>query len=466
MTPSESPASAKLPVTGRHVDLALKQLRTHGGRFRRHLAASGGAETASLQDPLSRHLQAPATLEDTGLSVSYLTDLVLKHITLLGRFMVQDVADRILLPVPLVNKILESIKKDRLVEVTSGTAYSTTTYHYRITDQGINRGAELMNLCRYAGPAPVSLDAYREVVTAQTIRKIAVEEETVRKAFSHLILTEDLLHRLGPAIGSARTMFLYGPPGNGKTAIAESIREIINQPIYLPHALMVGGQIILIYDPVTHTRVEGDPALPNPDLRWVRVRRPTVITGGELSLKNLDLDFNPISKYYEASLQMKANNGVFIADDFGRQQIEPQRFLNRWIVPLDRNVDYMTLHTGMKFEIPFDMLVVFATNIEPNKLVEEAFLRRIPYKIRVEHPSEEIFEAIFRMVCHSNGIDFQKEIFEYLLRNYYRKLRINLNACHPRDLIGHIIDSAFYHRQEPRLTRETIDMAWHNYLVD
>jgi len=260
-------------------------------------------------------------------------------------------------------------------------------------------------------------------------------------------------------------MFIYGPPGNGKTAIAETIGRLLPEMVYIPYALTVGGEIITVFDPVNHTpaQVEDDDKV---DKRWLLVKRPVVITGGELTLRMLDLDFNHISKYYEASLQMKANNGIFIADDFGRQQIEPQNFLNRWIVPLDRRIDFMTLHTGMKFSIPFDMLTIFSTNLEPKNLVDEAFLRRIPYKIKVDHPSEREYEAIFRMFCRDNGVDFNEDTFNHLLTHYYRKNGVKLNACHPRDIVEQIIVNSRYYRQPPKMSKEAIHDAWTNYFVE
>ena len=293
-----------------------------------------------------------------------------------------------------------------------------------------------------------------------------MSEENLKKAFSHLVLSESLLKRLGPAVSSGKAMFVYGPSGNGKTAIAETVGALLPDTVYIPYAITVGGQIIIMFDPVSHTPADCENGITDADQRWIKIKRPVVMTGGELSLKMLDLDFNPVTKYYEASLQMRANNGLFIADDFGRQQVDPQSLLNRWIVPLDRQVDFMTLHTGIKFEIPFDMLVIFSTNIEPKALADEAFLRRIRYKIKIDHPSEAKFETIFKMVCQSNAIPFKKDIFEYLMENYYRRLRVNLNACHPRDIIDQIIDSAHYYMHPPALTREGIDAAWQNYFVD
>jgi predicted ATPase with chaperone activity len=271
--------------------------------------------------------------------------------------------------------------------------------------------------------------------------------------------------RLGPAISSGKAIFIYGPPGNGKTTIAETMGGVLPGTVYMPYSIIVRGEIINIFDPVNHIPAEPEEGH-SADRRWLLIRRPVIMAGGELSLRMLDLDFNDIAKFYEAPLQIKANNGLFIVDDFGRQQVEPHSLLNRWIVPLDRRTDFMTLHTGMKFDVPFDQLVIFSTNIEPKKLVDEAFLRRIRYKIKIDHPSAEEYEAIFRRVCEHNGMEFRKDVFDYLMDNYYKRLAIKLNACHPRDIIDHIIDDAHYYDHPPQLTKEGVDAAWKNYFVD
>jgi len=228
----------------------------------------------------------------------------------------------------------------------------------------------------------------------------------------------------------------------------------------------VESEIITVYDPVNHIAVKPELGAEGVDQRWVRVQRPVIMAGGELTLKTLDLEFNPISKFYEAPAQMKANNGLFILDDFGRQQVDPMKLLNRWIVPLERRTDFFTLHTGMRFEIPFDQLVIFSTNIEPKNLVDEAFLRRIRYKVRIDHPTLQEYERIFKKMCESNAITFKKDAFDYLIEDYYRKFNVKLNACHPRDIIENIVDDAHYHNCSPELTKETVSAAWKNYFVE
>jgi len=447
------------------LEKALERQKAHGGRLGQNLIALGYIDQETLDMIFRRHPPAPSTVADTGLELAQIADLLMKHMLFMGDFMISDLADRVKLSPIVVESVLEVLRRDKFVEIKGGTGYSALTYTFKISDTGKNRAAELLELCRYVGPAPVSLNDYRLMVGTQTIKSAIVSEDNVKKAFSHLVLSDGVLKRLGPAISSGKAIFIYGPPGNGKTAIAETIGKLIPEDIYIPYALSVGGEIITMFDPVNHipSPVEDDPKI---DKRWILVKRPVVITGGELTLKMLDLDFNPISKFYEASLQMKANNGIFIADDFGRQLVDPQNFLNRWIVPLDRRIDFMTLHTGMKFTIPFDMLTIFSTNIEPKQLVDEAFLRRIPYKIKIDHPSERDYETIFRMICRKNGVTFKEDSFNYLLDDYYRKLHVKLNACHPRDIVEQIVVTARYYGQPPELTKEAIQAAWTNYFVD
>jgi predicted ATPase with chaperone activity len=383
----------------------------------------------------------------------------------MGEFKLADVVDRVKLPISLVNKVLEVLRREKIVEVKGAATYATDTYTFKITEQGQKRSSELSDLCRYAGPAPVSLEDYQNMIEAQTIKSLAVDEESVSRAFSHLVCKEELLNRLGPAVTSGKAVFIYGPSGNGKTAIAEAIGGLPADTVYVPYAINVGGQIISVFDPVNHVPVVPTMPQENVDQRWVLVRRPVVMVGGELTLRMLDLDFNPISKYYEASLQMKANNGTFIVDDFGRQLIEPRSLLNRWIVPLDRHIDFMTLHTGMKFVIPFDMLVIFATNLNPTDLLDEAFLRRISYKIQMDRPSDEEYLQIFKAVCETNSIAFNQDVYVYLVGECYQKYNMKRSACHPRDIIEHILVDAHYNNKPATLTKEGIAMACANYFV-
>lgn len=452
-------------ITEKELERALERQKLHGGRLGENLIALGFITEKDIDFIFKIHPPVPQTVEDTGLDLSSIADLVLKHTLFMGEFKMAELCDRVKLPLSIIDRALEVLKRDKYMEVKGGTGYTSETYTFKTTEAGKVYGTELLQLCRYVGPAPVSLNDYQSTVKRQTIKSILIPEETVIKGFSHLIVRKNILQLIGPAISSGKAIFVYGPPGNGKTAIAETVGRLLPATIYIPHALTVGGQIITIFDPVSHIPAEPEDITVSHDQRWVLIKRPVMMTGGELVLKMLDLNFNPIAKYYEASLQLKANNGLFIVDDFGRQQIDPQQLLNRWIVPLDRGIDFMTLHTGMKFTVPFDMVIIFSTNIEPSRLVDEAFLRRIQYKIHISRPNLDEYKAIFKMVCATNGIAFHEESFDYLVENYYKKLGVEFDACHPRDIVDHIVVRARYYHQKPEMTRENLDAAWACYYV-
>lgn len=453
-------------LTEKELQMAVERQQLQGGRIGDNLVALGLISEEELSTFFKRTPQPPKTVEETGLNISFIADLVMKHVLFMGEFTLAEVAEKVKLPASVLDKAVDVLRREHLLETKGAAQLTKAAFKFTITELGKNRATDLLDVCRYVGPAPVSFDDYREMVAVQTVKSVVVREESVREAFSHLIVSPGLLMRLGPAVSSGKAIFLYGPPGNGKTSIAETIGKVLPGTIYMPHAVFVGNEIVTVYDPVNNIPVESEGASESVDQRWVHVRRPVVMAGGELTLKTLDLEFNSVTKFYEAPLQMKANNGLFIIDDFGRQQMDPQNLLNRWIVPLERRIDILTLHTGMKFEIPFDQLVVFSTNIEPKNLVDEAFLRRIRYKIMIDHPTQEEYEQIFMTICESNGITFKKDMFDYLIDNYYKQLNVKLNACHPRDIIDHIIDIAHYHEHPPELTKETISAAWENYFVE
>jgi len=453
-------------ITEQQLEQALSRQRTHGGRLGVNLKALGIIHDEDLDHVFRKTPAAPGTIEETGLDYIQIENLVLKHAMFLGDFKLSDLSERVKLPYLVVERVLDNLKKDRLVEVKGASSYTSISYQYQITVAGREKGMQQLELSRYVGPAPVNLDAYTEMVELQTVKSITVTETQVKKAFSHLVLDDEKVRRLGPAVSSGQALFIYGPPGNGKTAIAEAIGKVLSDAIFIPYAVCVADQIINVYDPISHILAEDTPQPGEArDQRWLLIKRPVVMTGGELTLRMLDLDFNPIVKYYEAPLQMKANNGLLIIDDFGRQQVEPQSILNRWIVPLDRRIDFMTLNTGMKFNIPFDLLLVFATNLAPEELVDEAFLRRIHYKIKISHPSEFEFKNIFKSVCDHTDIAFNEEAYQFLMTHLYRSRCMPLSACHPRDLIEHIINYARYYSQPPEMNEATIRFACDNYFV-
>ena len=384
---------------------ARERQRMFGGRIGYNLVALGLLSEEDLATFFRFFPEEPSNVKETKIDINFICDLILKHALFLKSFDIQDLREKLKLNQSVILECLESLRHDRMLEITKGdTSLIRTNYQYRITDLGINRALSLMEESRYVGPVPVSLGDYRYATEIQSVRSVEVKQESVQKVFSDVVVSENKLRSLGAAINSGKPIFLYGPPGNGKTTIAEAIGKSLPGDIFVPYSVLVGGQVILVYDQVTHQAVDYESNSKDYDRRWIKVKRPVVISGGELTLKSLDLEFNPDAKYYEAPLQMKANNGLFILDDFGRQLADPQTLLNRWIVPLDREVDFLTLHTGMKFEIPFDQLVIFATNIAPRKLADEAFLRRLRYKLKIDYPDVSEYEEIFRRVCESNGL--------------------------------------------------------------
>jgi len=421
---------------------------------------------------------APRTIEETGLSVGFLADLVLKILYFEGYISGYEVAEAAKLPFKnITDRILEFLKRDRFIEVkgSSGGAYAEAAYEYVITGRGIERAREIMDRNQYAGAAPVTLESYKTAIRKQALKNLAVGPNQVRNTLSHLVLSERTLSQIGPAVNSSRSIFLFGHPGNGKTTIAEAVGFMILQDeMFIPYAVEVDGQVIKVFDAVSHKEIPDEAVnkygMPGDvkrlDRRWVRIRRPVVVTGGELTLESLDLNWDNAKKYYEAPLQMKANGGMFLIDDFGRQKIRPRDLLNRWIVPLEKRFDYLTLQTGNVIQIPFDMLIIFATNLEPQDLVDEAFLRRIRHKIDIQDPSFDEYREIFRRVAQSKNINYDEPILTYLLQDYYVKSNRQLRACHPRDILDHLTDIARFRGIPPQLTKELIDQACEGYFVD
>jgi predicted ATPase with chaperone activity len=421
---------------------------------------------------------APRSIEETELGVGFLADLALKTFYFAGYISGYAIAESIKLPFKnITDRILDLLKRERFIEVkgTSGGGYPEAAYEYVITGKGSERAREILERSQYAGPAPVTLTSYKNAIRKQGLQNVALSPTEVQQALSHLVLSDQVLNQIGPAANSGRSIFLFGHPGNGKTTIAEAIGFMILQDeMYIPYAVEVDGQIIKVFDPVSHKEVPAETVsqygMPSDtqrlDRRWVRIRRPVVITGGELTLESLDLNWDNIKKYYEAPLQMKANGGMFLIDDFGRQQIRPRDLLNRWIVPLEKRFDYLTLQTGNAIEIPFDMLIIFATNLEPRDLVDEAFLRRIRHKIDVQNPTFDEYREIFKRVARSKDIPYDEQSLTYVLQEYYVKTNRQLRSCHPRDILDQINDIARYRGISPRLTKELIDQACSGYFVD
>jgi hypothetical protein len=413
----------------------------------------------------------PMTLAETGLHPDTLAQLLLKTLVA-GESSGTQLAESLRLPYSVLDSLIQHSRIEKLIEVRGASGAGSAGYRYSLTDLGRERAMQFLDISRYVGPAPVPLAQYNAYVRAAMAAKPWVDRDRLSTGFEHLIVNQAMYDLLGPAVNSGKALFLYGKPGNGKTVIAEGIGRALGSDMYVPHALDVDGQTITLYDPVNHTlstmpgQSQSVVAPAVYDRRWVEIRRPVVVVGGELTLEMLDLTFNPISKFYEGPIQMKANGGVFVVDDFGRQRIPPRDLLNRWIVPLESRVDFLTLHTGRKFEIPFNVFIIFATNLKPESLADEAFLRRIPYKIRAKNPTVDEYTRIFEMVCRKRGVAFDPVMVEYLQRKYYQARKLQMRACHPRDLVEQVIDMCRYHQREPVITRELLDAACGSYFLE
>lgn len=412
---------------------------------------------------------APDTVAESGLDHQFLLRFVLKSTYVTNLETAPALADYIKLPELVVHEMLESAKEKRLVEVLGLADARRSVYRYALTGVGRDWAVEALSQCQYVGPAPVPIDAYRAQVAAQTITRDQITPPAMALALGHLVLPEGTIERLGPAANSAKAILLYGAPGNGKTSIAMAIGAAFNQSIYLPYCIEADGQIIRLFDPSVHVE-DSEPvstargrAL---DPRWIRCRRPVVVTGGELTIEMLDLCFDPISKYYEAPAHMKATGGVFIADDLGRQRVQAVDLINRWIMPLERRIDFLTLHTGKKLEMPFDQLVVFSTNTPPQGLIDAAGMRRIPYKFHVPVPTREEYSDIMRQVSDDQGLALPDEVVAYMLDEFYPKTGIPISAAHPRFVVDHVIERCRFSGIAPQLTLELVHDAVENLVVD
>jgi len=405
---------------------------------------------------------APQTLEETGLTALFIADLALKHLYQKGQSTGGDLATSLCLPMKLLDPVLDAMKAEHLVEVKGGSGVTAATYVHALSGIGTERAREAMERNGYVGPAPVTLPAYVKRVRAQSIGDLRIGADELARALSHLVLPERTLRQLGPAINSGRSIFLFGPPGTGKSSIAETLSSLMKGGMVVPYAIQVGPQIVRVYDPSRHhPLIDLDVRF---DRRWVPVTRPFVKVGGELTLEDLDLAFDPSSGVHEAPFQMKANGGVLLIDDFGRQRASAEQLLNRWIVPLDRDVDFLTTTDGRKIEVPFDTLLVFATNRTPSSLVDEAFLRRIQFKIEIRPPTEQEFAEILRRICETRKVAYYPQAADWIVK-YCKDRNIALRSCHPRDLMHHLVAAARFLDKPVEITPELVSLACETYFV-
>ena len=416
---------------------------------------------------------APKRIEDMQLPLVMMRDILLKTMFRKNVSLLSDVAEAICLPAAVTQELLDMARSQRFIEAT-GTlnANSANEMGYQLTDAGSARALDALAQSEYFGAMPVPLHLYAEQVKRQSIRNIQVTRSELTDAMGHLVLPDDLLDHLGPAVSAGRSILLYGPPGNGKSSISNGIRDALGDKIYVPRAVEYAGQVITVYDPIVHSKAEAHSQDGSAlrlrrafDTRYVRCDRPTVITGGELSLDMLDLVYNPVARTYQAPLQLKAAGGVFIVDDLGRQQEPPQALVNRWIVPLEENRDILALQSGEKFETPFDTLVIFSTNFHPNEIFDQAALRRIFFKIKVDGPNQANFLKIFGLIARAKSVPLDERTLVHLMKNRYPEIDNVYANYQPGFLIDQIISICDFEGMPRQMTPALIDRAWENMFV-
>jgi hypothetical protein len=419
---------------------------------------------------LMRLAPRPRSLEDTGLERAFVADLVAKHLLEGGSLSLAQLVQRLALSGRILESVLHFMREEARIEIGSSRDLAGAL-RYRLTDRGRASALDAMLRGGYVGPAPVPLHVYSKVVRAQTVHGRSITKEEMQAAFEGVVLEEALIDRLGPSLNSGRPIFVYGPAGTGKTYIAHKLKRLFEDRVLIPHAISVNETVISVFDPVVHRAAERQASKldlqieAGHDPRFVSCERPVVVVGGELTGDLLEIQYDAATREYRPPLQLKANNGMFVIDDMGRQKIPPDAIFNRWIVPMEEKRDYLSLGAGRHFSVPFDVVLLFSTNMHPLDLADEAFLRRIGYKIGFDYLTKEQYRRIWQDVCREKGVIYDAETLEFVLTELHEKESVNLLPCHPRDLLGIALDLATYHGAPQRLTKEQLRWAWENYFV-
>ncbi len=433
-------------------------------------AVPTGISETSEHMVLTRLAPRPRVLEETGLSTTFIAELIAKHLQAGGVLALSELTARVALAGPILEQVLNFMKREGLVEVRPKTD-EAAGLRYALTELGRSTALDALLRSGYVGPAPVPLADYARVVRAKTVHERAISREDVECIYDGIELEPNLLDQLGQSMNSGRAIFIYGPAGTGKTYISQRLSKLFRDLTLVPHAILVDRTVVKVFDPMLHNAVAVDGGASSlllehgHDPRFVSCERPTIVVGGELTDDLLEVQYDSATRQYEAPLQLKANNGLFILDDLGRQKVSPQVILNRWIVPMEERKDYHSLGAGQHFTVPFDEVLIFSTNMHPLDLADEAFLRRIGYKIHFRHITPDQYRIIWRGACEEQSVPFDPALVDYLIQQYHQPSEVALLPCHPRDLLGIALDRAEYQNLPMQVTRELLDFAWHSYFV-
>jgi hypothetical protein len=441
-----------------------------------------GSQTPSAQSPKPPAPQGtdagitppvPESLDDLGISTAIVEQTILKFLYVRGEMMGRELASALGLEFSLIDELIENLKRSHTIGVRKSLGMGNSSGIFFLTEAGRSTCREHLENNQYVGPLPVPLYQYTEVVRRQRLKDNWLNPNTLKMAFKHLVVEQDILAKIGPAVNSNKSFLIYGQPGNGKTALAEALFNVDTAPIYMPYAIECQGNIIQVYDPIYHQKI--DDAAPTVlslsenhgyDGRWFRCKRPVIVTGGELAMSMLDLSYNSVSKVYDAPFQVKANNGIYLIDDFGRQKATPAEILNRWIVPMERHIDYLSFQSGGKMTVPFEAFLIFSTNLRPDNLGDEAFLRRIQYKMFLRSPNPPEYIQIFNRFASSKGLECTANLADEFVLKHYVQGGKRYRRCHPRDIITHAIDIINFENLPKKLTPELMDHAFNSCFVE